>query len=125
MFISLVTWWYSAGWAQQISQIKQRIDSLFDYFSIDLLIKTLFSPFRQISAGQVDGPLGVKLRAFGDRLISRRIGAMIRTAVLIVGVLAIVVTAIISILEVVIWGLLPILPFVGLVMALSGWVLPW
>lgn len=108
-----------------MSQISQRLDRLFDYFSVDLLIKTLFSPFRQISAGRVNGPLGVQLRAFGDRLISRMIGAMIRTAVLVVGVVTIILAALFGFVELVLWALLPVLPFIGLILAMSGWTLPW
>lgn len=78
MFIvGLLSWWYGAGWVAEAKRVRERIASTADYFSIDLLVKTLFSPFRQISAGKVNGPLGVKWRAFVDRLISRCIGALI------------------------------------------------
>ena len=55
-----------------------KLVSVFDYFSIDLLVRTWFAPFRQISAGAVDGPIGVQIRAFFDRLISRTIGGIVR-----------------------------------------------
>ena len=63
---SLLTWWYTDGWRARAGIVSHRLDATIDYFSFDLLLKTLFAPFRQISAGNVDGPLEVKLRALVD-----------------------------------------------------------
>jgi hypothetical protein len=95
-----------------------------DYFSIDLLIRTFFSPFRQISAGKVDGPLGVQMRALLDRIISRIIGAMVRFTMIIVGSLAIGFHALVGSFLVLFWALIPLLPLVGLVFFVTGWI-PW
>jgi len=69
----LFKWWYTAGLRQRLKKISVRLDGTIDYFSMDLLVKTLFAPFRQISAGKVDGSLEVKMRALIDRLFSRHI----------------------------------------------------
>lgn len=98
--------------------------SSMDYFSIDLLLRTFFSPFRQISAGKVDGSLNMQMRAFADRLISRAIGAMIRSVMIIVGLLAIVLYAVIGIVTLVLWAVVPLLPIAGIVLAVTGWI-PW
>jgi hypothetical protein len=95
-----------------------------DYFSIGLLLKTLFSPFRQISAGQVRGPLAVQMRAFFDRLISRLIGAMVRITIMIVGLVAIFFSVIIGVIGLILWAFIPLLPIVGLILWLIGWM-PW
>jgi len=125
MFIvGIVTWWYGAGWGRQARSYVDRIKSVEDYFSIDLLLKTLFSPYRQISAGRVDGSLNVQMHAFFDRLISRMIGAMIRLVMIIVGGMAIVLYGLLGVVLLVIWGIVPLLPIVGLVLAIVGWV-PW
>lgn len=104
--------------------ISDRFLNLYDLFSFDLLVSTLFSPYRQISAGRVEGSLEVQFRAFLDRLISRMIGAMIRTVVLISGVLCLLIVAIFSVCELLIWAFLPIAPLIGLVLAVVGWM-PW
>ena len=122
--VGLLSWWYGAGWKQRIIDVRERLLIIFDYFSIDLLVRTLFSPFRQISAGQVRGPLGVQVRAFFDQLISRSIGAVVRSMMVTVGVVCILVTAIVGAVLVVTWAIVPLLPVVGVVLAMMGWI-PW
>jgi hypothetical protein len=125
MFIvGLLGWWYGPGWHGCISRALGRLAATADFFSISLLLRTLFSPFRQISAGGVRGPLGVQLRAFFDRLISRLIGAMVRTGMIIAGCVVLTVQAIIGSLAGLGWLLLPVLPLVGLTLTLIGWM-PW
>ena len=125
MFIvGLFSWWYGAGWLRCATVVRDNLLSAYDYFSLDLLLKTLFSPFRQISAGKVRGPLGVQLRAFVDNLISRVIGATIRTMVLIVGAVLLVVLSIVGLVRLIAWPLLPVVPVVSVLFTLSGWV-PW
>ncbi|HET8884074.1 MAG TPA: hypothetical protein VFM68_01240 [Candidatus Saccharimonadales bacterium] len=125
MFIvGLLSWWYSAGWRQRFTMLRERLANTIDYFSIDLLAKTLFSPFRQISAGRVDGPLGVRLRAFMDRIISRGIGAMVRLTMIVIGTGAIVMHSVLGIITVVMWAIVPILPLIGIILFISGWI-PW
>lgn len=125
MFIvGLFGWWYGPGWRGCVGRALERLATTADFFSISLLLRTLFSPFRQISAGSVRGPLGVQLRAFFDRLISRLIGAMVRTAMIIAGCVVLAVQVIFGSLVGVGWLLLPALPLVGLVLTLMGWM-PW
>ena len=80
-----LSWWYGAGWKACLRGLRERLVSSYDYFSIGLLAKTLFAPFRQISAGKVRGPIGLQWRAFVDRLISRFIGAFVRLILIVVG----------------------------------------
>ena len=123
MFIvGLLGWWYGAGWRERARIIGERLARTYDFFSLDLLLKTLFAPFRQISAGQVRGSLGVQFRAFFDRLLSRCIGAVVRTLMLIVGAVWTTVLAIAGLIEIVLWLFVPIFPIAGAVMFAIGWV---
>lgn len=125
MFIvGLLSWWYGAGWRQRFSMLKERLANTMDYFSIDLLAKTLFAPFRQISAGSVSGSLSVKMHAFFDRLVSRAIGGMVRTVTIIVGVGAIFIHSVIGVVSVVVWAFIPLLPLFGILLFITGWI-PW
>lgn len=125
MFIAgMLLWWYGQGWRDAAMRVGRRLMNLEDYFSIDLLLKTFFSPFRQISAGKTQGPLGVQMRAFFDRLISRAIGAMIRLFTILIGLVAILLYAIIGLITLVFWAFIPLLPIAGIVLFIFGWV-PW
>lgn len=120
--MAFISWWYGEGWKRQSRVVAERVAGLFDTFSIELVLKTLFSPFRQISAGRVDGPIGIQIQAFVDKTISRFIGALVRIAVLIAGIISIIVSAVVGVLIIVGWPLMPVLPFIGFVLAISGWV---
>lgn len=126
MFIvGILTWWYGSGLLMRIAIVRERIGSTMDYFSIDLLIVTLFSPFRQISAGGVTGSLGIKWRAFVDRLVSRIIGAIARLILIIVGSVGIILTIIIGFIAIVGWAIVPLLPIIGVIVSIIGWVPSW
>lgn len=116
----LLRWWYGDGLHQRVRMIANRLDGTIDYFSIDLLLKTLFSPFRQISAGRVDGSLEVQLRALVDKVFSRVIGAFIRLIILIVGGVTIATQVLVSMIVLLAWLCVPLAPIVGVVLAAAG-----
>ena len=125
LIISLISWWYGAGWRRQASLSGERLASMMDYFSIDLLLKTLFSPFRQISANShIDGSISARFQAWLDKVISRFIGAMVRAIIILTGVLVLISTSLFGIISLLIWPVLPLLPIVGLILSLLGWM-PW
>ncbi len=125
MFIvGLLRWWYTRGWHRRAELVLRRIDATMDFFSIGLLLKTMFALFRQDGAGSVDGPLSVKINAFFGRLISRCLGAMIRSTVLVIGLFAITGHALLGIAVLGLWAVVPIFPIIGFLLMVSGW-LPW
>lgn len=125
MFIvGLLRWWYTRGWRSRVQLVMDRIDATMDYFSIGLLAKTMFALFRQDGAGKVDGPLSVKINAFFGRLVSRLIGAMIRSTVLVIGLFAITFHALLGLSVLAVWAVVPIFPIMGFLLMASGW-LPW
>ncbi|MGB3023817.1 MAG: hypothetical protein WBB39_03340 [Candidatus Saccharimonadales bacterium] len=122
--MAFFSWWYGEGWGRQMARSSDRMVGLLDMFSFDLLLRTLFQPFRQISSGAVQGSLSVQMQAIVDKLISRFIGAMIRIVMLFVGLLSMIVVGVFSLAQVLIWPLLPAAPLIGLLLMTSGW-LPW
>jgi hypothetical protein len=112
---SILTWWYLGGLSDQFGRIKKTLSKVNDQFSIPLLLKTLFYPFRMIDADKVYGPsLDDKIKAWLDKAISCLIGGAIRTVVVIIGIIALFITVIISALRIALWVALPILPFIVL-----------
>lgn len=125
MFIlGLLSWWYGTGWRGRLTMLREKLASTVDFFSIDLLLRTFFAPFRQISAGHVNGPLAIQMHAFFDRLISRMIGAMIRLMMIIAGTFVITFHAVVGTLGVLLWAFVPLIPILGIILAVGGW-LPW
>lgn len=121
MFLTgILSWWYSGGLVNRLNLIKQRLAKSADFFSIGLLLKTLFSPFRQISAGRVDGSFSIVVRAFFDRLLSRIIGATVRSFMIIFGTITLLLETIGGILMMLAWLLIPILPVVGIILVVIG-----
>ena len=123
--VGILSWWYTEGWQGRIRIVKERLAASADYFSIGLLITTLFAPFRQISAGRVDGPIGDQLRAFADRSISRFVGGVVRSAMVISGLVVMFVQTVFGALEIAIWPIIPLFPVIGLIMMVIGWVPRW
>lgn len=121
LLVSLFQWWYGDGWRQRLRIIKRQLGDTLDFFSIELLFKTLFTPFRQISAEAANGSLEAKLRAFADKMISRAIGAVVRLVIIIAGIIAIVFQAAFGGIILVGWGLLPLFPVAGIILMISGW----
>jgi small-conductance mechanosensitive channel len=126
MFLtSLFSWWYGCGWKERWQMCRDRLLITADFFSIKLLLKTLFAPFRQISAGNVSGSLSIRMHAFFDRTLSRVIGATVRILAMISGIVVMTFQVILSLVILIFWPLMPLLPLIGLIGLAIGWVPQW
>jgi hypothetical protein len=112
-------WWYTAGWAQLARRAVVRIAGVLEFFSVGLLFKSLFAPFRQISVGRVQGSLDTQVRAWADRQISRAIGAMVRLTVIIFGLLATLMMVIVAVALLLLWPVVPFMPVVVAVIVMG------
>ena len=122
---SLLLWWYGNGWRDQLGLFSDRLARSADYFSIVALLKSLFAPFRQISAGSIgNAPLDAKMRAWIDKLVSRFIGALVRSAIIVIGLIALLFECLFGIIRLLVWPLLPFVPVAGIILAMMGWM-PW
>ncbi len=122
--VGIFQWWYGNGLLQYIRQSFLGVLRTADFFSVGLLLKTLFNPFRQISAAPVGGDLSVQLSAFFDKMFSRVIGAVVRSMVVIIGILMILLRFLWMIVEIIMWLALPLMPFIGIIlwqMGVSVW----
>lgn len=123
MLMAFISWWYSKGWLARAETILDSLEKSIDYFSLSLLIKTWFAPFRQIDAGRLaNASLEQRFRKMIDRTFSRIIGAVLRTVVMTVGVFYIALKAIFGLIILIIWLVLPILPLGLIALTFYGWV---
>lgn len=123
MAFAMLQWWYTSGWKTFIMKLIEKLRNAADFFSISLLVRTLFAPFKQIDANSSGNALGDRLRAFGDRLISRFIGAVMRIGILIVGLLLLILESIIGLVLIIIWPFLPLVPIAGIYLTCTGFSL--
>ncbi len=118
--VGVLGWWYGRGWSDHLKRVYRGILAVANFFSIGLLLKTLFNPFKQISAGSPQGPLPVQISAFFDRLFSRVVGGTIRSITILIGLIAISLSLIWAIVAIVVWVFLPIIPILGVIMWFMG-----
>lgn len=118
-------WWYVSGWAVFIGKLKSFLLNITDFFSMGDLIRTLFKPYRQISAESASSTasLDIKFHMFLDRLISRFVGFFSRLFLLIAGVVIIIIGGIISLVLIILWPIIPLLPIAGIILAIMGVIL--
>ena len=110
--ISFFTWWYGAGWMRLPREIRQRIRYITQFFSLTIILKTLFAPWKRDIAYATSPALEDRFNALIGNLVSRFIGFLIRIFFMIGGVCAIVCTAVGGTVLFVIWPILPVLPIV-------------
>ena len=118
-------WWYFKGWGVFIDKVKSFFAAISDFFSMNSLIRTLFKPFRQISAGTAGATasLELKFHMFIDRLVSRIIGFFSRLILLIVGCIVLVLSGFFGFILIVLWPFIPLAPIIGLFVSALGVVL--
>jgi len=120
--VSLIGWWYGAGFLVRLRGLGAALGRTADNFSIGLMLRTLFNPFRQIDAGATGKGIGEAFQAFLSRLISRAVGFVMRTVMILVGSLVLLVQLAGSLVVILLHLAVPILPVAGVMLMLVGWV---
>jgi hypothetical protein len=111
--LELFSWWYSQGWLQVIKSSGRRMVRISNIFSVPILLRTLWAPWRRIVT-YPGASIEAKLRAVGDNLVSRCIGFTVRIMVLITAGIMLVAVASLGLVSIIAW---PVVPFaiVGLI----------
>ncbi len=106
-------WWYGPGWVQQLRNMERRVKNIAGMFSMDILLRTMFSPWKQIvSRARRDQSLGDKVRAYIDNQVSRFVGFWVRLLVLLTAFICILLVSVVSVVSVVLWPLIPLSPII-------------
>jgi len=123
MIVDLFDWWYGQGLNDVWRRVGKQTAGVLEMFSVILLAQSLFAPFRQIDAGNVRGSFDVQLRAWFDRSFSRVFGFFLRGLMIIIGTVGALIVAVIGAIWAIAWAIVPLLPIIGLLLAVSGWTL--
>jgi hypothetical protein len=103
-------WWYTAGWLNAFDRIAERIKNIYRDFSLPILIRTLFEPWKQITSYAPQGSsVDLKLRVLFDNFFARIIGFIIRVSVITFSVVIMLFVAIVGLLIALFWPLVPFL----------------
>lgn len=103
---NLLNWWYKEGWRQTSQEPKRWLRKIYREFSVPLLLKTMFSPWRRIISFP-GRSFSDHVRAMIDNFISRTIGFIVRLIVLLAATLSMIFIVLVAAIEVIIWPLLP------------------
>lgn len=106
MIFELLRWWYGAGWAAAFSRITERTASVSHAFSVPILLKTLFAPWRRIVTSGAKG-LDAKMQALLDNLVSRTVGFVSRFVMLIAAAVVTLGTFLLGAAIALAWPLIP------------------
>ena len=120
LLVELINWWYGRGFKSFARSLVDKLRNTADFFSIGSLFRTLFLPFRQISAGSVEGSLETRLQAFFDRLVSRIVGFTLRFILILLGSLSLLFQSLLSVVAVVLYPFMPIMPICCFILWTSG-----
>lgn len=122
MFLWLcVRWWYGAGWAYAWQRgVVQRLEWCESTFSMATLVRTWFAPFKQTYVGKVKGSIEVHFRAAIDSLVSRVIGFIVRTVLLIAGLACSLFVFMTGLIFIAVWAILPLLPVIAIILLSLG-----
>ena len=117
--MAFLKWWYGAGWAQQAALTRQRVTNIGGMFSVPILLRTMFAPWKQtVIIARRDQALSDKVQAWIGNQVSRFVGFGVRVLVLLTAMLCIVFVSIVGIVTMIIWPILPAMPLILLFVSL-------
>jgi hypothetical protein len=107
--LTYFSWWYGEGLVKFWTAILVMTQKIFSFFSIKLLIRTIFDPWKRDAYTIENASLQDKLKLWLNNLISRFIGFVIRLFTIILGICATTLFFLVMILFFAAWFLLPII----------------
>jgi hypothetical protein len=103
----MLGWWYTTGWLWVARQTGRRLHELQHTFAVGVLLKTLFSPWKQIY--NPSSSFSTFFRDMIDNTVSRGIGAVVRSCILFWVFLLSILIITAGVISFVLWPVLPLL----------------
>ena len=108
-------WWYHDGWISQVQKFINFLHTVGQLFSVKLLLRTLFSPWRRVISAPGRG-LESHIQAAVDNLIGRLVGFFVRIMVLFAAGITGIFAAVLGSVYLLSWPLLPFVPLICVIM---------
>ena len=120
LIFNCLRWWYGSGWSWRLQSHRQSFRILFEYFSVDALLRTLFAPYRQtlVSDGRQKNMSNLMNRLL-DSLVSSGIGFVYRTTLIIVAGILAIGEIVLFALSAVLWPFVPLVPLLAIAVYIS------
>lgn len=118
-------WYYTGAGKSLVRAWKNFIIFVREYYSIPLLLRTLFYPWRRDITKYGRG-FSIKnfLETLSFNLISRSIGFVVRSVAIVIGLICLLGVIILGFIALIIWLMLPVillfLIIIGLLLLLAG-----
>ncbi|SRR5579885_3335314 len=106
LVLQMFVWWYGQGWKGAAKSIGRGMNGISRLFSIPILIRTLFAPWKRIIS-YPGASLDAKLRAYGDNVVSRAVGFTVRFLVLLTALATGTLVTAGGIIGCIVWPLVP------------------
>lgn len=121
LVLCFVQWWYGRGFKEYLNKFTDHLKDTVDFFSMHLLIRNFFEPYRQIGTGRRDNlPLEDRFHAWVDLALSRFIGATSRFVILVVGTILLIIRTVIGGVLMILWPLAPALIVCLVILYMNG-----
>lgn len=102
--VDYLVWHYTRAVRDLLTIVGNFIWFFYNFFSLPLLLKTLFVPFHRLEEHAASGlDLGAMLEAFMVNILMRCVGAVLRIFVLLIGILFLILTFAAGCLMLVAW----------------------
>ncbi len=121
LFIKWIVWHFKEGPAQLLSIWSNFLRFSLEFFSIGILLKTWINPWRRLSESYRGGIVNISenIQVLILNTFSRFIGFLMRTIVIIVGIIFTFLVFLSGILALLIWILLPLLLIAGIIFSIA------
>ncbi len=107
--ITYFSWWYGEALTNYLIAIKVMVGKVYSFFSIRVLIKTLFDPWKRDAYSVENASLQARMKIWLDNMISRLVGFAVRLFTVLLGLAAILLFFVLLLVGLLVWLAFPIL----------------
>lgn len=109
-WVGVLPWWYTIVPSKLARHQKLLFFTVADYFSFEILLKTLFQPWKRDELSAERLSLSERVQIWGLNLVSRFFGFLMRSAAILVGLISL---AIVAVFLIFLWLSWVLAPFIG------------
>lgn len=115
--LAYLLWHYTVAWGDLLRFCSNIAWFLLNFFSVKILLRTLFSPWKRLQEGGRGRGEGGILGRLIINTITRLVGALVRSVTILVGLAALLVFLFVSAVLFLLW---PVLPLAAALLAFKG-----